>query len=119
ARSYLNLLDRLLPIVQQQGYEIEIEDLRQPHSFEFEEVTEDSYSHILWPEGHPIAGQPIKLKDHQVDVINSYLSNPAGINIAPTGAGKTIITAILSHKAEPYGRTIVIVPTKDLVTQTE
>src|SRR5690606_18957280 len=57
--------------------------------------------------------------DHQVDVINSYLSNPAGINIAPTGAGKTIITAILSHKAEPYGRTIVIVPTKDLVTQTE
>lgn len=119
ARSYLNLLDRLLPIVQQQGYEIEIEDLRQPHAFEFEEVTEDSYSHILWPEGHPIAGQPIKLKDHQVDVINSYLSNPAGINIAPTGAGKTIITAILSHKAEPYGRTIVIVPTKDLVTQTE
>lgn len=119
ARSYLNLLDRLLPIVQQQGYEIEIEDLRQPHAFEFEEVQEDSYSHILWPEGHPIAGQPIMLKDHQVDVINSYLSNPAGINIAPTGAGKTIITAILSHKAEPYGRTIVIVPTKDLVTQTE
>jgi superfamily II DNA or RNA helicase len=31
----------------------------------------------------------------------------------------TIITAILSHKVEPYGRSIVIVPTKDLVTQTE
>jgi len=36
-----------------------------------------------------------------------------------TGAGKTLITAALSYKCEPYGRTIVIVPNKDLVTQTE
>jgi len=120
ARSYLNLLDRLLPIVQSQGYEIEIEDNRiSEHTFEFEEVEEDSYSHITWPKGHPMAGEPIMIRDHQLDVINSYLNNLTGINIAPTGAGKTIITAILSHKVEPYGRSIVIVPTKDLVTQTE
>jgi len=118
-RSYLNLLDKLLPIVQQHGYEIEIDDQREQHSFEFEKVDEDSYSHISWPKGHPLAGQPIKIKEHQLDVINSYLENITGINIAPTGSGKTLITAILSHKAEPYGRTIVIVPTKDLVTQTE
>jgi superfamily II DNA or RNA helicase len=120
ARSYLNLLDILLPIVQQHGYEVEIDDQRQPsHDFAFELVDEDSYSHVLWPKGHPIAGQPIKIKEHQVDVINSYLENITGINIAPTGAGKTLITAILSHKVQPYGRSIVIVPTKDLVTQTE
>jgi superfamily II DNA or RNA helicase len=120
ARSYLNLLDRLLPIVQSQGYEIEIEDLRDTtHNFIFDEVEEDSYSHVKWPVGHQRAGQPIVLQDHQVEVINSYLNNLTGVNVAPTGSGKTLITAILSHKAEPYGRTIVIVPTKDLVTQTE
>jgi superfamily II DNA or RNA helicase len=119
ARSYLNLLDRLLPIVQQNGYEIEIEDNREIHNFVFEEVEEDTYAHINWPKGHPKAGEPIEIREHQLDVINSYLNNITGINIAPTGAGKTIITAILSHKVEPYGRSIVIVPTKDLVTQTE
>ena len=36
-----------------------------------------------------------------------------------TGAGKTLITAALSNMCEPYGRTIVIVPNKDLVVQTE
>jgi len=120
ARSYLNLLDRLLPIVQECGYEIEIDDQRiATQVFEFEEVKEDSYAHIPWPKGHPMAGQPIMVREHQLDVINSYLNNLHGINIAPTGAGKTIITAILSHKVEPYGRSIVIVPTKDLVVQTE
>jgi superfamily II DNA or RNA helicase len=120
ARSYLNLLDILLPIVQAHGYEVEIEDLRKStHSFEFEEVEEDSYAHIMWPKGHTKEGQPITLRDHQTEVINSYLNNITGINIAPTGSGKTLITAILSEKVQPYGRSIVIVPTKDLVTQTE
>jgi len=120
ARSYLNLLDKLLPIVQNQGYEIEIEDLRDTsHDFVFDEVNEDSYSHICWPVGHQRAGEAIKLQEHQIEVINSYLNNLTGVNIAPTGSGKTLITGILSHKVEPYGRSIVIVPTKDLVTQTE
>lgn len=120
ARSYLNLLDILLPIVQDAGYDVEIDDKRDnSHDFEFEEIDENSYSHIKWPKGHVKEGEGITLRDHQVDVINSYLNNITGINIAPTGAGKTIITAILSHKVEPYGRSIVIVPTKDLVTQTE
>jgi len=119
ARSYLNLLDRLLPIVQTQGYEIEIEDRRDSHEFEFTEVNENSYAHIMWPKGHVMAGEPITLRDHQLEVINSYLNNLTGINIAPTGSGKTLITAILSEKVQPYGRSIVIVPTKDLVTQTE
>lgn len=119
-RSYLNLLDKLLPIVQEQGYEIEIDDQRlSNHIFEFDEIKVDSYSSFIWPEKHTKAGQPIVLQDHQVDIINSYLNNLTGINIAPTGSGKTLITAILSDKVEPYGRTIVIVPTKDLVTQTE
>jgi superfamily II DNA or RNA helicase len=118
-RSYINLLDKLLPIVQEDGYDIEIDDQRESHDFVFDKVETNSYAHVSWPKGHPLAGKPIEIRDHQVEVINSYLENVTGINIAPTGAGKTLITAILSHKVEPYGRSIVIVPTKDLVTQTE
>lgn len=119
ARSYLNLLDTLLPIVQKYGYDIEIEDLRKQYTFEFEKVDENSYANISWPAGHTRAGQPILLREHQVEIINSYLENLAGIAIAPTASGKTIMCAILSHKVQKYGRSIVIVPTKDLVTQTE
>ena len=36
-----------------------------------------------------------------------------------TGAGKTITTATLSHITEPYGRSLIIVPNKSLVEQTE
>jgi superfamily II DNA or RNA helicase len=119
-RSYLNLLDRLLPIVQSHGYEIEIEDLRKPTpEFEFKQVDENSYSHITWPIGHPKVGESILLREHQVNAINLYLENLTGISVLPTGAGKTIVCAVLSHKVQEYGRSIIIVPTKDLVTQTE
>ena len=120
SRSYINLLDKLLPIVQSQGYEIEIEDNRiSEHTFEFEEVEEDSYAYISWPAGHPMAGQPIMIREHQATMINSYLNNTQSISIIPTGGGKTLITGILSHKIQEYGRSIIIVPSKDLVTQTE
>lgn len=101
-RTYLNLLDRLLPIVQAAGYEIEIEDERTNYNFTFDKIDKNSYSHISWPEGHTRAGQPIELLDHQLLVINTFLENPQGVVIAPTGSGKTISCAILSHKCEPY-----------------
>lgn len=118
-RTYINLLDRALLIVAEAGYGIEVDDLRQPHSFEFTKVDKDSYAHIKWPTGHPLAGKSIELRDYQVDLINDYLTDVQCVNIAPTAAGKTIVTAVLAHKTEVYGRSIVIVPTKDLVTQTE
>lgn len=118
-RTYINLLHKLIPIVQSGGYEIEIEDSRPDRDFVFDEVQADSYSHLSWPKGHQRAGQPITIMDHQVQIINSYLNNLQSVSIIPTGGGKTIVTGILSHKVEPYGRSIIIVPSKDLVTQTE
>jgi len=118
-RTYINALDDLVPIVQEAGYEIEIQDLRENHQFDFESIDENTYSHFCWPEGHRYAGEPIKIMDHQVIAINEYLKTPQSVQSISTGAGKTIVTAILSNKCEKYGRTIVIVPSKDLVTQTE
>ena len=118
--TYLNLLTDILPILDQKGWDIELEDQRLPKpDFHFEEVTEDSFSHITWPKGHPRAGEPIKLRDYQIEIINGFLANPSCLQEIATGAGKTLMTAALSSRIEPYGRSIVIVPNKSLVTQTE
>jgi len=118
-RTYFHLLDKLVPIVTEEGYEIEINDMRKKWDFSFDQVTQTSYDHVAWPKKHPAEGQPIILRDYQVDIVNKFLENTQCLQEIATGAGKTLITAVLSHKCEPYGRTIVIVPNKDLVVQTE
>jgi superfamily II DNA or RNA helicase len=118
-RTYFQLLDKLVPIITDEGYEIEILDKRQPWNFEFNKVLQTSYDHVAWPKRHPAEGQPIILRDYQVEIINKFLENTQCLQEIATGAGKTLITAVLSHKCEEYGRTIVIVPNKDLVVQTE
>ncbi len=117
--TFLNLLDRLLPVIQDEGYDIEIEDRRHHKDFTFEKVNENSFSNVTWPKGHPVEGDPIVLRDYQVDVINQFLDTPQCLQEIATGAGKTLITAVLSQRVEHIGRSIVIVPNKDLVTQTE
>lgn len=118
-RTYINVLDRLLPVVQQAGYEVVVEDRRRQHdAFEFEAVDTNTMSNHRWPEGHRFAGEPVQLMDHQVEAINCYLQNPQCVQSISTGAGKTMITAVLSSRCEHRGRTVVIVPSKDLVDQT-
>lgn len=118
-RTNLNLIDVVLPIIQEDDYDLEIVDHRNSYSIGLNTVDENYHAGKTWPAGHRFAGQPITLRDYQVDVINSCVNNLQGVAIAPTSAGKTIITSTLSHLIEPYGRSIVIVPNKNLVTQTE
>ena len=117
--TYLNLVDQILPILDEGGVYIDVEDRRQQHNFEFKAVDKNYLSHITWPEKHPAAGQPIELRDYQVETINKFIEHPQSIQEIATGAGKTIITAALCQLVEPYGRTLTIVPNKSLVTQTE
>ena len=118
--SYVNLLPEIIPILEQYDYNIELDDQRDYSTvFDFVQVTEDSFAHKTWPVGHPAVGQPILLRDYQVEIVNNYLQNPQCIQEVATGAGKTLMTATLSHSVEAYGRSIIIVPNKSLVTQTE
>ena len=119
--GYLAHLDVILPIIEDSGYEIEVEDLRQHKSLKFPTIGENYWANQgkTWPKGHPEAGKPIVLRDYQYDVVNKFLENPQSLQEVATGAGKTITTATLSHLCEPYGRTMVIVPNKSLVVQTE
>src|SRR5690606_17939134 len=83
--TFLNMLDKVLPIVIEAGYEIDIDDQRPQYKFEWPEVHEGLLSHKVWPEGHPIAGEPIMLRDYQVDAIQRYLENPQSIQVISTG----------------------------------
>lgn len=118
--TYINLLPEILPILEDEGYHVELDDRRDYNTqFEFDLVNEGSYSHIVWPVGHEQAGEPIILRDYQVNAINLFLANTQSIQCLATGSGKTITSAVLSHRCEKYGRTVVVVPSKSLVKQTE
>jgi superfamily II DNA or RNA helicase len=118
--TYTNLLPEIIPILESYNYDIELDDQRDyTTTFTFNKVAEDTFSDKVWPKTHPLAGQPIMLRDYQVEIVNNFLENPQCLQEVATGAGKTIMTASLSHSVEPYGRSIVIVPNKSLVTQTE
>ena len=118
--TYINLLPDILPLLDQAGYDIQLEDLRDYSTkFDFTQVSDNLFSEHVWPKKHPMEGQPIMLRDYQVEVINRFLENPQCIQEVATGAGKTITTAALSYSIQDYGRSIVIVPNKSLVTQTE
>lgn len=118
--SYVNLLDQIIPYLYDKNYDIELNDIREySTNFTFNEVNEQSFSHKLWPVGHPAAGQPVVIRDYQVEIINNFLKNPQCLQEVATGAGKTLMTAALSLSVEQMGRSIIVVPNKDLVRQTE
>jgi superfamily II DNA or RNA helicase len=118
--TYTNLLPEILPILEQYGWDVDLDDQRTySTTFNFDIVEETRWAYKTWPKGHPAEGMPIMLRDYQVEVINRFLENPQSIQEVATGAGKTITTATLSAAVEGHGRSIVIVPNKSLVTQTE
>ena len=83
-RTYLNLLDKILPIIVENGYEFELIDNRPKHTFNFPPISENHLSHLVWPAGHRFAGEPIVLRDYQVQAINDCINNLQGITVAPT-----------------------------------
>jgi hypothetical protein len=118
--SYIALLPEILPYLEERGYDIELDDRRSySTAFDFAPVTEDVHSQHVWPKGHPQEGQPILLRDYQVEAVNNFLANPQCLQEISTGAGKSMIVMTLCQRCEQYGRTIVIVPNKSLIIQTE
>jgi superfamily II DNA or RNA helicase len=118
--GYLSQLPKILEILENNNVSVaEIEDLRNVINIKFPEITEDFWGDQTWPEGHRFAGEPIRLRGDQVEVVNKFLQNPQCLQEIATGFGKTITTATLSKLVEPYGRSITVVPNKSLVEQTE
>ena len=120
--GYVNHLNVVQEVLAKNNVEIvDIIDRRHPIDLQFNFVTDRYWADqgIRWPKGHPSEGEEIILRDYQVEAINNFLDNPQSLQQIATGAGKTITTATLSHITESYGRSLVIVPNKSLVEQTE
>jgi superfamily II DNA or RNA helicase len=117
--TYLSMLPQVLEYLESHNYYIELDDQRVSTALQFDQIFEDFWGEKSWPVGHRFAGQPIRLRDDQVEVINKFLENPQCIQEIATGFGKTITTATLAKICEKYGRTITVVPNKSLVEQTE
>lgn len=89
--GYLNQLEKILEILYNYHLDIdEIDDLRTTGKIEFEPVTENYWADQgkVWPVGHERVGQPIMLRDYQVDAINKFLENTQSLQEIATGAGK-------------------------------
>lgn len=118
--GFLNHLDTIIKLINDNGIEVEeVVDNRKKVQLKFDKIDKNYFHNKTWPKGHLCENQQIVLRDYQVEVVNNFLENPQSLQEIATGAGKTIITACLSKMCEPYGRTVVIVPNKSLVTQTE
>ena len=120
--TYVNLLEEIMPELAERGYSVVMVDNRKEFNFSIPDVGPDFFAGRKWPKGHTNAGEPIVLRDYQVDVANAFLTSTSAVQVVATGAGKTLVTAALSasvEKAYPEaGRTVVIVPSKNLVEQT-
>ena len=112
-KTYVRLLDKIVPDLVEWGYDIDIVDNRKPTMPPVFQVTEDMFSHI------ELGGHPFKLRPYQVADANSLLDAGSGFCIGGTGYGKTSLTAAMSHVlAEAGNKVITIVPSSDLVDQT-
>ena len=88
-KTYLNLLDRMLPMLESAGVEFEIEDNRHDWSSVVDQIVlPDQYlfSEHTW-DGTP-DGEPIVLRDYQLDAVHAALLSGQGLLEMATGAGK-------------------------------
>src|SRR5271157_3574550 len=112
-KTYVRLLDKILPYIEKWGYDIDLTDNRKVLVPPTQRATSDMFGSVEY------GGKPFSLRPYQVDCVNLALESGSRFIIAGTGAGKTAITASISHIYAQAGyKVITIVPSEDLVQQT-
>lgn len=110
-KIYTRLLPDVLPYLESWGYDINLNDLRGPTQLVTQRIDEDYFINRTEIK--------VKLRPYQVDAVNSCLDAQSGFIIAATGSGKTwMVAALADVMAVNEIRTVVIVPSDDLVKQT-
>lgn len=91
-KTYINLLNDIIPFLLEQNYEFEFEDRRKNLDFELSDLKIDKniFADCSWPEGHILEGKPIQLRDDQVEAANYFADNRYGLQILATGFGKCL-----------------------------
>ncbi len=109
-KTFIVFLPELIKRIRQWGYQLQLEDRRDPFVIDVDPVQADQFVAHGWMH-----------REHQLRSINAVIeNNHKGIILACTGAGKTAIAAGISYAYEQAAnfRSIVIVPSNDLVIQT-
>jgi len=108
-KTFVYLLDEIVPILYQLNYTIDIKDNRASNPISIQPIDENYFKDFS-----------IILRYYQVEGVNALIKNGGGILLAPTGSGKSLACAAL---VDVYGKqglkTITIVPSVDLVSQTK
>ena len=103
-KTYINLLEDVVPIIAQEGYDFEFEDRRANPTIDVPQIDKNIFADNLWPEGHFMEGQPITLRDDQVEAANYFADNRYGVQVLATGFGKCVSGDTLID-VQPLGRT--------------
>lgn len=112
-KIYTRLLPEVCEFLEKWGYEINLVDTRPPVKLIETRVDKD------WFKGKDGMQLSVTLRDYQVEAVNCCLDAGGGFIKAATGSGKTWMVAALADVMAQNGfRTLVIVPSDDLVTQT-
>jgi len=115
-KTYVNLLDDIIPTIVGLKYKIEIKDERTTCAVDVDTVDKDFFKHIIDPETE----KPWQMRDYQIGMLNALTVGGGGVGICGTGGGKTSMCAALAllyERAADY-RSIIIVPDKNLSDQT-
>lgn len=117
-KTYVHLLDDILPRVINFGYKVKVDDLRKTPNIQPKPIDENYFKDrgVV----HPLNGTPWIIRDYQVNMVNTLIENGGGVGVAGTGAGKTSMTAALALSYEDAAdyRSVIIVPDKYLTAQT-
>lgn len=109
-KTYLQLIPEILPYVRQLGYKFELKDQRSQLAMHVPAITKDYFKDY-----------GLEYADHQIEGINEFTKHHNGTLEMATGAGKSLVMAgICDLYNKNYNlKTLCIVPTVDLVTQTK
>ena len=114
-KTYVALLDEIIPSVIGLGYKIRLDDLRTAIRVDPDPIDKDFFSYVKGP-----SGESWEMRPYQVEMVNVLVKEGGGIGIAGTGAGKTSVSAAIAKIYEDTAnfRSIIIVPDKNLTDQT-
>lgn len=111
---YVGLYDYLARFAETNEYTIELINQVSPKDeIPFEDV--ETFANGLNLHGR---GQPIEIRDYQLDAVHTALTNRRNVLVSPTGSGKSlIIYTICRWLLEKNHKIMVVVPTTSLVEQ--
>ena len=115
-KTYIRLLDSILPYLEKWGYNIVVKDERINSTIAHPPHIDEKW---FARKGAKFKNNDILIRPYQIDAINACVEFGDGFILAGTGAGKSLMCAGLCDVYGSVGhRTITVVPSSDLVTQT-